>query len=37
MLNQTAVGLSTAQTFHYTWRDVILYNLSVEKNTPKNT
>lgn len=29
MLNQTAVGLSTAQTFHYTWRDVILYNLSV--------
>lgn len=29
MLDQTAVGLSTAQTFHYTWRDVILYNLSV--------
>lgn len=29
MLDQSAVGLSTTQTFAYTWRDIILYNLSV--------
>lgn len=29
MLDQTAVGLSCRQRFHYSWRDVILYNLSV--------
>lgn len=29
MLDQTAVGLSYRQRFHYTWRDVVLYNLSV--------
>lgn len=29
MLDQSAVGLSVQQTFSYTWRDIILYNLSV--------
>lgn len=29
MLDQTAVGLSCRQHFSYTWRDIILYNLSV--------
>ena len=29
MLDQSAVGLSTTQKFEYTWRDIILYNLSV--------
>lgn len=29
MLDESAVGLSTTQKFQYTWRDVILYNLSV--------
>ena len=29
MLDQSAVGLSIRQKFTYTWRDVILYNLSV--------
>lgn len=29
MLDQSAVGLSTTQKFAYTWRDIILYNLSV--------
>ena len=29
MLDQSAVGLSVQQKFSYTWRDIILYNLSV--------
>lgn len=29
MLNESAVGLSVEQKFTYTWRDLILYNLSV--------
>lgn len=29
MLDESAVGLSVEQTYTYTWRDVILYNLSV--------
>lgn len=29
MLDQSAVGLSIQQKFSYTWRDIILYNLSV--------
>jgi len=29
MLDQSAVGLTTSQKFSYTWRDIILYNLSV--------
>ena len=29
MLDQSAVGLSVQQAFSYSWRDVILYNLSV--------
>lgn len=29
MLDESAVGLAVSQTFRYTWRDVILYNLSV--------
>lgn len=29
MLDQSAVGLSIQQKFTYTWRDIILYNLSV--------
>lgn len=29
MLDESAVGLSVEQDFSYTWRDLILYNLSV--------
>ena len=29
MLNESAVGLSLKQKFTYSWRDLILYNLSV--------
>ena len=29
MLDGSAVGLSVEQDFSYTWRDIILYNLSV--------
>ena len=29
MLDGSAVGLSVEQDFSYTWRDLILYNLSV--------
>lgn len=29
MLDQSAIGLSMQQKFTYTWRDIILYNLSV--------
>ncbi len=29
MLDESAVGLSLEQKFSYTWRDIILYNLSV--------
>ena len=35
MLDQSAVGLSTTQKFSYTWRDVILYNLSVGAQQPE--
>ena len=30
MLDESAVGLSVEQDFSYTWRDLILYNLSVK-------
>ena len=33
MLNESAIGLKTVETFRYTWRDVILYNLSVGAKT----
>lgn len=29
MLNESAVGLNLHQKFSYTWRDIVLYNLSV--------
>ena len=29
MLDESAVGLSIEQKFTYTWRDLILYHLSV--------
>ena len=32
MLDESAVGLSVEQDFSYTWRDLILYNLSVGAN-----
>lgn len=35
MLDQSAVGLSLTQKFSYTWRDIILYNLSVGAQQPE--